>query len=133
MKAEPGLFEAKRKQIARRARNQKAPYNNIVAVEASTTLPFAEGLKRERELFEELENSDESRALRYAFFAEREAMRVPGTGKAVPVRKDDTMAAAGPGTGGGVTAMTCAAHGPGRKATVAGTERVGQVAHGRRH
>src|SRR3546814_18739060 len=77
MKAEPGLFEAKRKQIARRARNQKAPYNNIAAVEASTTLPFAEGLKRERELFEELENSDESRALRYAFFAEREAMRVP--------------------------------------------------------
>src|SRR3546814_19999479 len=52
MKAEPGLFEAKRKQIARRARNQKAPYNNIAAVEASTTLPFGEGLKHDRALVE---------------------------------------------------------------------------------
>src|SRR5690606_1347126 len=108
MKAEPDLFDKKRKQIARRARNQKAPYNNIAAVEASTKLPFTEGLKRERELFEELENSDESRALRYAFFAEREAMRVPDIGKDVPVKKVASVAVVGAGTMGGGIAMSCA-------------------------
>ena len=63
--------------IARRARNQKAPYNCIAAVEAACTLPIDAGLKREQELFAELENSDEARALRYAFFAEREVAKLP--------------------------------------------------------
>ncbi len=31
--------------LARRARNQKAPYNCILAVEAACTLPFEEGMK----------------------------------------------------------------------------------------
>ena len=107
-KADPGMFDAMRKSIARRARNQKAPYNCIAAVEAACSLPFDEGLKRERELFEELENSEESRALRYAFFAEREAMRVPDIGKDVPVRKVETVAVVGAGTMGGGIAMSCA-------------------------
>ncbi len=107
-KADPGMFDAMRKSIARRARNQKAPYHCIAAVEAACSLPFDEGLKRERELFDELENSDESRALRYAFFAEREAMRVPDIGKDVPVRKVETVAVVGAGTMGGGIAMSCA-------------------------
>ena len=74
----PGRVRNFRKSIARRARNQKAPYNCIAAIEAACTLPFDEGIKRERELFDELENSDEARALRYAFFAEREAQKIPG-------------------------------------------------------
>src|SRR5215472_498527 len=67
--SDPGIFEAMRKSIARRARNQKAPYHCIAAVEAACTMPFDEGVQRERELFNELENSAEARALRYAFFA----------------------------------------------------------------
>lgn len=110
-KADPGMFDAMRKSIARRARNQKAPYHCIAAVEAACRLPFDEGLKRERELFEELENSEESRALRYAFFAEREAMRVPDIGKDVPVRKVETVAVVGAGTMGGGIAMSCADYG----------------------
>src|SRR5438552_15418922 len=39
-KADPGIFEAMRKLIARRARNQNAPYNRIAAVEAACSLPF---------------------------------------------------------------------------------------------
>src|SRR5713101_2124588 len=74
-KADPGIFDAMRKSIARRARNQKAPYNCIAAVEAACALSFDEGIKRERELFDELENADEARALRYAFFAEREVRK----------------------------------------------------------
>ena len=75
--ADPGMFDAMRKSIARRARNQKAPYNCIAAVEAACTLPFDEGIRREAELFAELENADEAKALRYAFFAEREVAQIP--------------------------------------------------------
>src|ERR687896_625349 len=65
-KADPGMFEAMRKSIARKARNQKAPYNCIAAVEAATTAQsFEAGLEAERRLFSELENSDEAKALRY--------------------------------------------------------------------
>src|SRR5581483_5611508 len=71
-KAEPGMFDAMRKSIARKARNQKAPYHCIACVEAAATLPFDEGIALERRLFGELENSEEAKALRYAFFAERE-------------------------------------------------------------
>ena len=71
-KADPPIFDNMRRSIARRARGQKAPYNCIAAVEAACTMPFDEGIARERELFDELENSAEARALRYAFFAERE-------------------------------------------------------------
>ena len=38
------MFDAMRKSIARKARNQKAPYNCIACVEAATTQTFEEGL-----------------------------------------------------------------------------------------
>ena len=87
-KADPGMFDAMRKSIARKARNQKAPYNCIAAVEAAATLPFDEGLETERELFAELENSDEAKALRYAFFAEREVAKIPGAARATASRRE---------------------------------------------
>lgn len=99
------IFAAKKKEIARRARNQIAPYNNIKAVQAACELPFDEGIKRERELFEELVNSEESKALRYAFFAEREAQKLPDVPKGTPIRKLETAAVVGAGTMGGGIAM----------------------------
>src|SRR6202035_5088101 len=48
-KDDPGIFDAMRKSIARRARNQKAPYHCIAAVEAACTMPFEDGIRRERE------------------------------------------------------------------------------------
>jgi 3-hydroxyacyl-CoA dehydrogenase len=65
--ADPGIFDAMRKSIARKARNQMAPYHCIAAVEAACRLPFDDGIRREAELFAELESSDEAKALRYAF------------------------------------------------------------------
>src|SRR3954447_12794872 len=73
----PDLFEATRKSIARRARNQRAPYACIEAVEAACTLSFDEGSARERALFDQQVNSEEAKALRYAFFAEREVTKLP--------------------------------------------------------
>jgi 3-hydroxyacyl-CoA dehydrogenase len=107
-KADPGMFEAMRKSIARKARNQKAPYHCIACVEAATTQPFDEGIQTERRLFAELENSDEAKALRYAFFAEREVAKIPGAPKDLKPPKVKTAAVIGAGTMGGGIAMSFA-------------------------
>ena len=106
--AEPGVFDAMRKSIARRARNQKAPYNCIAAVEAACTLPFDEGIRREAELFAELENADEAKALRYAFFAEREVAKLPDLPANVAAFDFTAPAVVGAGTMGGGIAMSFA-------------------------
>jgi 3-hydroxyacyl-CoA dehydrogenase len=102
------LFEGARKAIARRARNQRAPYACIEAVEAATTLPFDEGCALERKLFDEQVASAESRALRYAFFAEREAAKLPHIPRDTPLRPTDHPAVVGAGTMGGGIAMSFA-------------------------
>ena len=107
-KAGPEVFEAMRKSIARRARNQKAPYNCIAAVEAATTLPFEQGMAREQELFLELVNADEAKALRYAFFAEREAAKLPDMPASAKARDLNNAAVIGAGTMGGGIAMSFA-------------------------
>jgi 3-hydroxyacyl-CoA dehydrogenase len=110
-KTDPGIFDGMRKSIARRARNQKAPYNCIAAVEAACSLPFDDGIRRERELFDELENSAEARALRYAFFAEREVAKLPDIPRDTPLRPIKTAAIVGAGTMGGGIAMSFAEFG----------------------
>ena len=106
--ATPAMFDAMRKSIARKARNQIAPYRCIEAVEAACSLPFDQGIAKESALFAELENSDEARALRYAFFAERESARIPGLAKDTPVRAVAQAAVIGAGTMGGGIAMSFA-------------------------
>jgi 3-hydroxyacyl-CoA dehydrogenase len=110
-KADPGMFEAMRKSIARKARNQKAPYHCIACVEAAVGQPFDEGIKTERRLFAELENSDEAKALRYAFFAEREVAKIPWLPKGLSLPETKTAAVVGAGTMGGGIAMSFADHG----------------------
>ncbi len=108
---DPNLFEAMRQSIARRARNQRAPYNCIAAVEAACWLPIDEGLKREQELFAELENAEEARALRYAFFAEREVAKLPDIPPGTKPRDFAAVAVVGAGTMGGGIAMSFAGAG----------------------
>jgi 3-hydroxyacyl-CoA dehydrogenase len=106
--ADPGIFDAMRKSIARKARNQKAPYHCIAAVEAACTLPFDDGIRREAALFAELETSDEAKALRYAFFAEREVAKLPDLPTNVTPRDFTAPAVIGAGTMGGGIAMAFA-------------------------
>ena len=108
VKANPGMFDAMRKSIARKARNQKAPYHCIACVEAAATKPFEEGIAIERGLFAELENSDEAKALRYAFFAEREVAKIPWLPKDLALPQIKTAAVVGAGTMGGGIAMSFA-------------------------
>src|SRR5712691_9263920 len=107
----PELFEATRKAIARRARNQRAPYACIEAVEAASTLPFDEGCALERKLFDAQVNSAEARALRYAFFAEREVAKLPHIPRETKLRPTDNPAVVGAGTMGGGIAMSFADNG----------------------
>jgi 3-hydroxyacyl-CoA dehydrogenase len=105
---DPGIFDAMRKSIARRARNQTAPYHCIAAVEAACSLPFDDGCRREAALFTELEDSAEARALRYAFFIEREVARLPDLPANTPIHDFSTAAVVGAGTMGGGIAMSFA-------------------------
>ncbi|MDP4024724.1 3-hydroxyacyl-CoA dehydrogenase NAD-binding domain-containing protein [Methylobacterium sp. NEAU 140] len=75
------------------------------AVRACFDRPFAEGLAAEQAAFAPLVDDPRARALRHAFFAEREAARVPGLSKDTPRRPIETAAVIGAGTMGGGIAM----------------------------
>jgi 3-hydroxyacyl-CoA dehydrogenase len=105
------LFDNMRKSIARRARNQRAPDACIEAVEAACKLPFDEGCALERKLFDVQVNSEEAKALRYAFFAEREVAKIPFIPADTKLRPTDNPAVVGAGTMGGGIAMSFADHG----------------------
>ena len=107
-RADPKLFDAMRASIARKARNQKAPYHCIACVEAAVTQPFDDGIATERRLFSELENADEARGLRYAFFGEREIARIPFLPADLELPQIATAAVLGAGTMGGGIAMSFA-------------------------
>ncbi|MFT5447742.1 MAG: 3-hydroxyacyl-CoA dehydrogenase [Gammaproteobacteria bacterium] len=107
-KSDPGMFDAKRASIARTARNQKAPYHCIACVEAAVSQSFDDGLATERRLFGELENADEAKALRYAFFAEREVRKIPFLPKDLVLPEINSIAVVGAGTMGGGIAMSIA-------------------------
>jgi len=102
---DPGLFDRFRKDNARAFRGLKAPECIIRAVEAAVSLPFAEGIERERELFHQLLASTESAAQRYAFFAEREVARIPDIASETPTRPVRSVGVVGAGTMGGGIAM----------------------------
>jgi 3-hydroxyacyl-CoA dehydrogenase len=104
----PAVFESFRKGIERRARGYFAPFKCIEAVQAAATLPFDAGLRRERELFIECLQSPQSKAQIYAFFAEREATKIPDVPKETPAQPIRRAAVIGAGTMGGGIAMNFA-------------------------
>ena len=97
---DPGIFAATRERLERRARGQRAPVACLECVEMALTLPFDEGIRKEREIFQECMASLESMALRHVFFAERAARKVPGIGKETPARPIESAAIVGAGTMG---------------------------------
>jgi 3-hydroxyacyl-CoA dehydrogenase len=102
------FFGAARAEVARQARGLPAPLACVDAVEAAVTLPFDEGMARERAAFIALVQSPESRALRHAFFAERAAAKIPDVPDDTPVRPIRSAAVLGFGTMGGGIAMSFA-------------------------
>ena len=85
-----------------------APIECVETVAASVTKKFEDGLKFERERFLHLMQTPESKSLRHAFFAEREASKIPDVPSDTPVRKIEKAAVIGAGTMGGGIAMNFA-------------------------
>lgn len=70
-----GLFAAKRAELEQHMPGSFAAQRAIAAIEAATLLPLADGLKRERALFEQCLQSPQRAVLIEAFFAERAARK----------------------------------------------------------
>jgi len=104
----PGLYDDFRTKIARRARGMRAPYAAIQCVQAAVDLPFAEGQERERATFRDLVDGDEARAMRHAFFAEREVRKIPDVPADTAIKPIERAAVIGCGTMGGGIAMNFA-------------------------
>jgi len=85
-----------------------APLQCVEAVAAAVTKKFDDGMKVERDLFLQLVQSNESKALRHAFFAERAASKLPDVPEDTPMRPIQSVAVVGAGTMGGGIAMNFA-------------------------
>ena len=108
-KGHPEIFAEFRKKNARKFRGFLAPENNIKCIEAAVNSPtFEEGLKAERKLFMELMMGPQSAAQRYAFFAERQANKIPDVPDDTPVIPIRKVGVIGAGTMGGGIAMNFA-------------------------
>ena len=74
---EPVDFDALYDATLKKSRGQLAPAVAVRGVQASVELSFAEGMKRERELFRELMETDQRQGMIHAFFAERQVGKLP--------------------------------------------------------
>ncbi|MFN8909047.1 MAG: 3-hydroxyacyl-CoA dehydrogenase NAD-binding domain-containing protein [Betaproteobacteria bacterium] len=102
------FFAEARARIATQWRGYPAPLEIAACVEAAVQQPFAKGVAFERERFEVLVATSESKSLRHAFFAERAAAKVNGLPEDTPVREIRSAAVIGAGTMGGGIAMNFA-------------------------
>ena len=100
-----GYFQFARNTVKAMAKNFPAPAKCVDAVEAAVKLPFEEGMRRERELFQALYLTPESAALRHGFFAERAAAKIPDVPEGTPVRTIAKVGVVGAGTMGGGISM----------------------------
>ncbi|MBN9007681.1 MAG: enoyl-CoA hydratase/isomerase family protein [Rhizobiales bacterium] len=110
-RADRSIFTNAVAAVTKRARGLEAPFAAADAVGHSLDTPFDEALKKEREGFLKLMNGDQSKAQRYAFFAEREAAKVAGVPEGTKPRNVARVAIIGAGTMGGGIAMSFASAG----------------------
>jgi 3-hydroxyacyl-CoA dehydrogenase len=104
----PSLFADARERCRTKQRGMMSPLAAIDAVEAATRLSFEEGCQLERKLFDDCLFSDQSKALIYAFFGEREVAKIPDIPKETALLPVNSVAVVGAGTMGGGIAMVFA-------------------------
>jgi 3-hydroxyacyl-CoA dehydrogenase len=86
-------------------RGQISPVRVIDCVENAVTLPFDQALGETVRIINELIPSEQAKALRYAFFAEREAGKIPDIDNTIKPRPLRNAVVIGAGTMGGGIAM----------------------------
>ncbi len=102
------FFAEYRNNMARATRGFFAPEKIVQCVEAAVSMPYADAVKRENELFMECMMSPHSAAQRHLFFAERACSKVPDVPGDTPLREVRQVAVLGGGTMGGGIAMNFA-------------------------
>ena len=107
-KADKSIFTNAAAAANKKNRGLEAPLAAAEAVSHSLDQPFDQAIKSERELFTKLMNGEQSKAQRYAFFAEREAAKVAGVPDGTKGRDVKSVAIIGAGTMGGGIAMSFA-------------------------
>jgi len=90
---------------AKSNRGQISPQRVIDCVENAATLPFERALGETIRTINELIPSEQAKALRYAFFAEREAGKIPDIDSTIKPRPVRNAVVIGAGTMGGGIAM----------------------------
>ena len=71
------IFAAVRKSLGTKMRGQVSPLRALDLLQETACATFDRGMAREAEVFGELRNSSQARALRHVFFAEREIAKIP--------------------------------------------------------
>ncbi|MFL6713238.1 MAG: 3-hydroxyacyl-CoA dehydrogenase NAD-binding domain-containing protein, partial [Sulfurifustis sp.] len=99
------FFQFARTSVQAVAKNFPAPLKCVDAVAASVSKPFEEGLAIERDFFNYLVQTPESKALRHSFFAERAAAKIPDVPENTATREIKKVAVIGAGTMGGGISM----------------------------
>ena len=107
-RSDAGAFTRAADALTKRNRGLRSVAACVESVRNSFEKPFDEGQARELALFMELLTSEESRAQRHIFFAEREAAKVPDMPAAVKPRELRKGGVIGAGTMGGGIAMNFA-------------------------
>jgi 3-hydroxyacyl-CoA dehydrogenase len=102
------VFAAIESELVKRARGQLAPLKMLESVKGAMTLPFDAGQAQERALFWELMQGSQSKALRYIFFAKREAANIKELPRETTKRDVQSVGIIGGGTMGGGIAMSFA-------------------------
>lgn len=102
-----GEIDAALAAIAQKSRGQSSPLIAAQTVLLAAELPFAEGMARERSAFIACLQSDQSKAMRYVFAAEREAPRAPQIEGIAP-RRVERVGIIGAGTMGAGIAVAFA-------------------------
>ena len=98
-------FQFARNMVQGMAKNLPAPGQCVNAVQNATTKPFEQALLEERQIFINLMNTPECRALRHLFMAERAASKIPDVPSDTPQRTIAKVAVIGAGTMGGGISM----------------------------
>ena len=98
-------FQFARNMVKGMAKNFPAPLKCVDAVENATRMKFDDALAKEREIFINLMQTPECKALRHIFAAERAASKIPDVGPEVKPRDIQKVAVIGAGTMGGGIAM----------------------------
>ncbi|PQO23048.1 3-hydroxyacyl-CoA dehydrogenase [Rhodobacteraceae bacterium WD3A24] len=106
---DPAFWEAQEAAITRRAKGQAAPLRAMECLRRSIESDLADAFAHERATFLELRETDQAKALRHVFFAERAAARPPEV-KGIEPRALGSAGVVGGGTmGAGIaTAMLAA-------------------------